>query len=279
MTWRPPDNEAAAFHEFELAGWNRAASAYADRLAVMTAQAIPWMLDAVSAGAGVRLLDIASGPGRASAAAAERGAVPTGLDFAEGMVQQAASRYPTLTFRQGDAHELPFADTSFDAVICGFGLPHLAEPPRAVGEMRRVLRAGGALAMTYWESGPDATAFEFVREIVTQLGDPEVPVPRGLSYHEFGTPEPFAALLREAGFVDVSVQRLTLPWRLEEPDEVFVTLYDASVRNAAVLRAQSAPTLAKIRTALAERVGRHRAGSGYEIPMNALMARGVRPGI
>ena len=48
----------------------------------------------------------------------------------------------------GDAHCLPFADASFDAIVCTEVFEHLLEPPRAATEMIRVLKPGGRLVLT-----------------------------------------------------------------------------------------------------------------------------------
>ena len=66
--------DRGAFRAFEHAGWENVAIQYHDAFASLTTQSIGPLLDAVSAGSGVRLLDVASGPGYVVAAAAERGA-------------------------------------------------------------------------------------------------------------------------------------------------------------------------------------------------------------
>ncbi|MGW3966888.1 class I SAM-dependent methyltransferase [Amycolatopsis sp. NPDC005003] len=75
----------------------------------------------------------------------------TGLDLSEGMLAIARDRAGRLgravTFRQGSAHALPFADASFDTVLCTFGLCAIPDPAAAVGEMARVLRPGGRLIL------------------------------------------------------------------------------------------------------------------------------------
>ncbi|MBE8525646.1 class I SAM-dependent methyltransferase [Amycolatopsis sp. H6(2020)] len=75
----------------------------------------------------------------------------TGLDLSEGMLAIARDRARRLgrpvTLRQGSAHELPFAEASFDTVLCTFGLCAIPDPAAAVGEMVRVLRPGGRLIL------------------------------------------------------------------------------------------------------------------------------------
>jgi ubiquinone/menaquinone biosynthesis C-methylase UbiE len=75
----------------------------------------------------------------------------TGLDLSSGMLELARSRARDLgravTLRQGSAHELPFAEASFDTVVCTFGLCAIPDPAAAVREMCRVLRPGGRLIL------------------------------------------------------------------------------------------------------------------------------------
>ncbi|MFF1614254.1 class I SAM-dependent methyltransferase [Amycolatopsis sp. NPDC058278] len=75
----------------------------------------------------------------------------TGVDLSEGMLAVARDRARRLghpvTLRAGDAEALPFAEASFDTVLCTFGLCAIPDPAAAVGEMVRVLRPGGRLIL------------------------------------------------------------------------------------------------------------------------------------
>ena len=81
--------DPTAFRGFELAGWQRAAEHYPNAFGALTAQAVASVLDAVQVERGVRLLDVASGPGYLAGAAAEQGALVNGVDFSSAMVAEA----------------------------------------------------------------------------------------------------------------------------------------------------------------------------------------------
>jgi ubiquinone/menaquinone biosynthesis C-methylase UbiE len=49
-----------------------------------------------------------------------------------------------------DAEHLDFADSTFDRVLCGFGIMFFSDQLRALGEFRRVLKSGGRLAVSTW---------------------------------------------------------------------------------------------------------------------------------
>src|SRR5204862_6545516 len=155
-----------AFHDFERAGWERAAEFYGDAFGVVTVQTGVALLDACGVRSGSRVLDIACGPGFVAAAAAARGADVTGLDFSAAMIAEARQRHPSIAFRDGDAESLPFDAASFDAVVMNFGLLHLARPDTALREARRVLRPGGRYALTVWAPPDRAVGFGMVLKAI-----------------------------------------------------------------------------------------------------------------
>ncbi|HWI01436.1 MAG TPA: class I SAM-dependent methyltransferase [Propionibacteriaceae bacterium] len=143
--------DANAFIAFEAAGWERQAPTYGDFLGQITRQFVPALLDAAGVVSGLKVLDLATGPGYAAGMAARRGASVIGVDSAEAMVQLARRGHPDLDFRVADAEALPFSDGTFDVLVSNFVVPHLGRPERALGELARVLRPGGRLALTTWD--------------------------------------------------------------------------------------------------------------------------------
>ena len=101
---------------------------------------------------GDRVLDLAGGTGDIAALLAprvgEQGEVVLG-DINGDMLRVGRDRLLDrgllrgLEFLQLNAEALPFADASFDLVTIAFGLRNVTDKPRALAEMRRVLRPGG----------------------------------------------------------------------------------------------------------------------------------------
>ena len=99
-----------------------------------------------------RILDVGCGTGRllARAAAVFPGAGLAGVDPAAGMVAEAAASLSAdvdARFVRGAAERLPFADGSFDLVLSSMSFHHWADQRTALGEVRRVLRPGGIVAL------------------------------------------------------------------------------------------------------------------------------------
>jgi SAM-dependent methyltransferase len=102
--------------------------------------------------AGARVLEVGCGTGAVArqVAALPQVASVAGLDPSPAFIRKArtlGSAHANLTFREGDAHELPFADDSLDVVIFYTTLSHLSDPARALLEAFRVMRPGGRLAV------------------------------------------------------------------------------------------------------------------------------------
>jgi len=96
------------------------------------------------------VLDVGSGDGAAASALAPYCRSLTCVDTSERAIEAARERlakYPHVTARVADAHELPFPDGSFDAVLAFHTLTYAAQPPRALAECARVLRPGGRLVL------------------------------------------------------------------------------------------------------------------------------------
>ena len=99
---------------------------------------------------GKEVLDVACGEGYGSTFMAEVARTVVGVDISHEAVQYASSTYqkPNLSFRQGSATDLDFADASFDVVVSFETIEHLMEQDRMLAEIRRVLRPDGLLVIS-----------------------------------------------------------------------------------------------------------------------------------
>src|SRR4051812_22654867 len=106
-----------------------------------------------------RVLDVGSGPGflvASLAAAVGAGGTVHGVDQSAPMnalARELIATVPWATIDDGDVVELPYADGAFDAAVSTQVYEYVADLPRALAELRRVLRPGGrALVLdTDWD--------------------------------------------------------------------------------------------------------------------------------
>jgi SAM-dependent methyltransferase len=165
----------------------------------------------VAAAAGIQsgqaVLDVACGTGVLARTVAERvgptGAV-VGLDVNEGMLAVARRTAPAITWRQGQAEALPFADAAFDAVVSQFGLMFFADRGAALREMRRVMRPGGRLAVAVWGTLDQSPGYAAMAGLLERLFGEEVAQSLHAPY-VLGDRQVVRALLDEAGLPDADI--------------------------------------------------------------------------
>ncbi|MGC2520130.1 MAG: class I SAM-dependent methyltransferase [Burkholderiales bacterium] len=270
--------EPESFRAFEHRGWERTILGYDNAFARLTCQAIEPLLAAAGVRAGDRLLDVATGPGYAAAAAAARGARVTAVDFSAAMVELARARNLQVEFREGDAEALKFPDDHFDAVVMNFGMLHLAQPERAMSEALRVLRPGGRFAFTVWAAPAQAVGFDIVLKAIQTRGEANVALPPGPPFFRFSDAAESRRVLLAAGFQDAAVKEIPQLWRFQTADGLFDAMVTGTVRTAALLRAQSREAIAAIGAAVREAAAAFERDGAVQIPMPAVVASAVKPG-
>lgn len=103
-------------------------------------------------GGKVKILDLCTGTGDIAIGAAKAGTnyQIIGMDFSPSMLRIAAAKarrrgLDNITWRKGNAMEIPCGDASFDAVSISFGLRNCADPEKVLLEIKRVLKPGGRI--------------------------------------------------------------------------------------------------------------------------------------
>jgi ubiquinone/menaquinone biosynthesis C-methylase UbiE len=168
------------------------------------------LVDRAQLRAGEEVLDVACGTGVVARLAAKQVASGhvTGLDLNAGMLAVArvvSSDGVSVNWMEGSALDLPFPSGRFDAVLCQLGLQFFPDQPKALREMRRVVREPGRIALSVYspiERTPGANAF--VRALDKVLGSQASRIKR--SEHSFANPAQLEKLLADAGFGTIDVQ-------------------------------------------------------------------------
>ena len=170
-----------------------------------------------------RVLDVACGTGDLSLALFEAGqARITGLDFCRPMLVIAASKAArcdsNIPFVEGDALDLPFGDCFFEAATIAFGLRNLTSVEAGFKELLRVLKPGGRVVVLEFSKPKAPILRSLFRIYFTKL----LPVFGGWisgsksayqylpeSVSRFPDQEALAAMMKAAGFAEVSYENLT----------------------------------------------------------------------
>ncbi len=271
--------QAAAFKRFEAEGWSARAATYGRITGRVTAEACGLLLERAGVGPGMRVLDVACGPGHLSAAAAARGATPVGIDLAEGMLEQARQANPGLDLVRADAEELPFGDAEFDGVFGGFVLNHLPHPERALREAARVARPGARLAFSVWDR-PERTRLNALLGDAVEAagGDRASGAPPGPDGYRFADEAELAGVLASAGLEAAAVDTLELSVEAAGADELWEGLLGGSVRGSAAVLAHPPEAQERVRQAFGELAREFERPDGtLSVPAVVRIGSGKRP--
>lgn len=177
--------------------------------------AVARLVSAAGVDPGDRVLDVGCGTGNVALTARRAGARVVGVDLARRMLDMAGENaeiagFGDLSWAQGDAEGLPFADDAFEVALSNFG--HVFAPDsRAAGrELCRVVGPGGRVAFTAWS--PRGLVGDLTETLTDHVADP----PHDPWAHlRWGDPE----FVREqlSGVADVSVQHRVVRFRYVSP--------------------------------------------------------------
>jgi SAM-dependent methyltransferase len=256
---------------------------WADQLAEQQEKINQGLLAAAGVKPGATVLDLASGAGEpamtASRLVGAEGRV-TATDISAPMVAVLAERaarhgLANLHCQQADMEALPFADASFDAVCCRYGLMYARDPARALTEAARVVRPGGRIAFMVW--GPElnnSVLYVGLRAANAHLGHP-IAEADFLVPSRYAEPGVIAALMTAAGIADARENELIFEPRIKVGIPFWAPLLEmnaAEVWNALTPEQKKATHLAAAQAYEPMRQGEH-----YALKAHMRIVSGVRP--
>jgi SAM-dependent methyltransferase len=179
------------------------------------------VLDAAAVDPGMAVLDVGCGSGLTLVLAAERGAVPSGVDISPGLLAIARDRLPRADLREADMESLPFGDAAFDAVTGVNAFQFAGDPRQALHEAARVTRPGGRVVASLF-AAPERSQGTLAHEAMTALIPPERAgdhAPYALS-----APGNLEASLVSAGLTLDASGEVVCSWRYASMDEAIRAL-------------------------------------------------------
>lgn len=235
--------------------------------------------------AGLHVLDLGSGTGYPALLTAQTvgasGSV-IGIDLAEQMLDAATRKAAVLklsnvTFRTGDVTTLPFEAASFDAVITRFCLMFLPEIPKAVAEIARVLKQDTWVAAAVWSAPEKNPYLKIPIDIIKQFMELPLPDPSDPGIFRLAKPGELVAMLRQAGFVDISDDEFLGDVRFPSANQYFSSLMDiaAPIQNIWVKLSPVQRKEAEQR--ILEATEQYRKGSILALPIAVRMVTARKP--
>lgn len=214
------------------------------------------LCESIDLRAGQKVLDVAAGNGNATLAAARRWCDVVSTDYVGALLERARVRAAAeslpVDFRDADAENLPFADSTFDAVLSTFGVMFTPNQERAAAEMLRVCRSGGRIGMANWTPG------SMIGELFKTLGQ-YLPPPAGVKSPALWGSE---ARLREmfgaqASAITITNKQFVFRYRSAAHWlDVFRTYYGPLLKAFATLSGDKQQALERDLLALADRHNR-----------------------
>ncbi len=231
---------------------------------------------------GMQVLDLASGTGEPAITLAQRvgpqGWV-TALDQSSDLLEIAAERARTknltnFTTHKADAHQLPFADQSFDLATCRFGVMFFSDTQRALTELHRVLKPGARACFAAW--GPiEQPYWQTTMKIVHRyVGGAMLPL-GGSDLFRFSVAGSLSEVLSASGFIDVEESTQNLPWTWPgDAEEVFEYACAVAAPFRPMLERIPAEQWPTIRAEAKSAIERYRFGNEIRFGADVVLASG-----
>jgi ubiquinone/menaquinone biosynthesis C-methylase UbiE len=283
-----PDNNAMPT-SVDTAGWNsfgraNASQKWRKQSAVMGNDMTQAIVAAARVKPGMRVLDIACGTGEPAislaALLAGDGEV-VGLDISPAPLKIAEERaaqrgLSNATFQQADAHELPFPDNSFDCITSRLGIMLFSDLPRALSEMRRVLKIEGRALLLVWGPFEQPYFHTTIGTVLRMLPNAVMP-DSGRKMFALAEEDKLTQALRQVGFSQAKEELVTVPWTwLGTPEEVWEYFQDVAVPFVSLLQSIQAERRAEIDAAVLKAIGQYYDGTSIKFTATVNIAVAVK---
>jgi SAM-dependent methyltransferase len=226
------------------------------------------------------VLDLACGPGPLATLAAAR-VRPDGTvvatDLSPDMVavtkrKQQRLGLANLEVLEMDMQALTFADASFDAVTCRFGLMFCPELVRAASEARRVLRPGGRAAIVVWDVPAKNPFFTAISSVLAEFVPGPPPDPTAPGVFRLAPPGELERVLRAGGFTGIVVEARPIVLTYASLDEYWEVQTGLAAPLRAALAKLSPDEVDKLKAAVFAALTPHMDGASVRLAAVPLCA-------
>jgi len=266
-----------------VAAWRK----WHDRIAIFTRGATEAILETAHLRPGLRVLDLASGVGDPALSIAAK-VTPSGrvtaTDLGSGMISLAEELarkkgFTNIEFREASAESIPFADESYDALTCRFGIMFFPDLPRALRECLRVLKPGGRVVFVAWGKKEQpfftTTAGIILKHVPVP---PPPPDPDGPSIFMFGERDRLRRSLEAAGFRNVHEEARIVNGHWAGPPEEYWEQFSEVAAPFRPLIAQLSPErMTQAKSEIFSGLQKFWNGKELNMPLEIIIGTGTRP--
>ena len=262
------------------AGWER----WGDWFDRNSGNLAAWLCDAAGMKPGDRVLDLACGAGQPSATAAERvrpGGTVTATDLSPDMVAVTKRKAQTLGLdnlrtQEMDMQALSFADATFDAATCRFGLMFCPDPVKGASEIRRVLKPGARFATAVWDVPARNPFFTSITGVLGEFVPLPPPDPTAPGVFRLAPPGELERVLKAAGFTTVTVEARPITLTYESLDQYWEIQTALAAPLRAAIASLSADRVAQLKARVFESLAPNMSAGAVSLAAVPLCAAAVR---
>ena len=189
------------------------------------------------------------------------------------LAQEKFDPKENVTSQEADAGALPFADASFDAVVCQFGVMFFPDKAAALGETWRVLRSGGVYLFNVWDSFEENPVARTAHETIASFFDRDPPS-FYLTPFGFHDADLIRRLLQQAGFEEIEISTVKLPCRSSSAAQFAIGLVRGNPVAGAI--EERGVSVDRVVEAVETKLGQCFGVAPVETTMQALVCHAVR---
>ena len=225
---------------------------------------------------GERIVDVGTGTG--SVASALAAALPSskivGIDPSDAFIAYARSTAGSdrVRFEVGNAQALRYEDASFDRTVSLLVMNFIPDHEKALGEMRRVTRAGGGVSACVWDYDAGMEMLRFFWDEVVALD--RAMEPRDERHMKLSRQGQLGALWRKSGLTDVQERSLTIEQRYSSFDDYWAPFLKGAGPGGAYVVSLTEERRRELEARLRKRLLANRADGRFTLNARAWCVRG-----
>jgi ubiquinone/menaquinone biosynthesis C-methylase UbiE len=259
----------------------KGADGYDSYMGRWSARLAPLFLDFAGSADGERILDVGCGTGSLTFSILSRSNVSAieAIDYEEAFVE-ALRRKNTdsrITARQGDACSLPFEDGQFDRALSLLVLHFVSDPDKAIAEMRRVVRPGGVVAATVWDTFGGMPSQRMFWDTFAAIEPTALDRRAMASVRPMTTSGELAGAFERGGLEQIVEAMLTIRMEFGDFDDYWQPLINGQGTLAAFLSTLPATTTSKLESSVRAAYLCNRAGGPRSFASTAWAVKGIVP--